>query len=218
MVLCLLAPAAAQVISGVIVGTVVDPSDAVVSGAQVTLTNEQTNLTFKTLTDASGNYVVPNLPLFPDLYGPMPMGGLPRVAISFLNAIGDYGGDAGLKVYTDQIMDHFTHVRGRHTMKAGIDIGRYRFSGIATAFGSTNGSMRATSSCRLRSRMATADGISCLLRAGSRSTRLCSRTCRSRRRPLSSFAAKPSTRRTIRIWRPRAPTSACRRRLAACSV
>lgn len=77
--------------------------------------------------------------LFPDLYGPMPMGGLPRVAISFLNAIGDYGGDAGLKIYTDQIMDHFTHVHGRHTMKAGIDIGRYRFSGIATAFGSGSG-------------------------------------------------------------------------------
>src|SRR5678816_3013100 len=77
--------------------------------------------------------------LFPDLYGPMPMGGLPRVAISFLNGIGDYGGDAGLKVYTDQIMDHFTHVHGHHTLKAGIDIGRYRFSGIATAFGSGSG-------------------------------------------------------------------------------
>jgi hypothetical protein len=77
--------------------------------------------------------------LFPDLYGPMPMGGLPRVAISFLNQIGDYGGDAGLKIYTDQIMDHFTHIRGHHTLKAGIDIGRYRFSGIATAFGSGSG-------------------------------------------------------------------------------
>lgn len=62
MIVCLLAPAAAQVISGVIVGTVVDASDAVVSGAQVTVTNEKTNLTFRTLTDASGNYVVPNLP------------------------------------------------------------------------------------------------------------------------------------------------------------
>jgi hypothetical protein len=77
--------------------------------------------------------------LFPDLYGPMPMGGLPRVAISFLNQIGDYGGDAGLKIYTDQIMDHFTHVHGRHTLKTGIDIGRYRFSGIATAFGLGSG-------------------------------------------------------------------------------
>ena len=56
-----------------------------------------------------------------------------------LNAIGDYGGDAGLKIYTDQIMDHFTHVHGRHTLKAGIDVGRYRFSGIATAFGSGSG-------------------------------------------------------------------------------
>ena len=77
--------------------------------------------------------------LFPDLYGPMPMGGLPRVAISFQNAIGDYGGDAGLKIYTDQIMDHFTHIRGGHTLKMGVDIGRYRFSGIATAFGLGSG-------------------------------------------------------------------------------
>jgi len=59
---CILAPVAAQVISGVILGTVVDSSGAVVSGARVTLTNDQTNLTFKTLTDTSGNYVVPNLP------------------------------------------------------------------------------------------------------------------------------------------------------------
>src|SRR5262245_52502016 len=57
-----LAPAWAQVVSGVILGTVVDASSAVVTGAQVTLTNEQTNLTFKTSTNSSGNYVVPNLP------------------------------------------------------------------------------------------------------------------------------------------------------------
>ena len=62
MIAGILAPAWTQVISGVILGTVVDASGAVVSGAQVTLTNEQTNLTFKAPTDTSGNYVVPNLP------------------------------------------------------------------------------------------------------------------------------------------------------------
>src|SRR5258706_15554566 len=60
---CLLArEAPAQVVSGVIVGTVVDASGAVIPGAAVTLTNEQTNIDFKTRTDQTGNYVVPNLP------------------------------------------------------------------------------------------------------------------------------------------------------------
>src|SRR5262245_51278738 len=62
IIACLVIPASAQVISGVILGTVVDASGGLVTGAQVTLTNEQTNLTFKSPTDASGNYVVPNLP------------------------------------------------------------------------------------------------------------------------------------------------------------
>ena len=62
MIAGILAPATAQVISGVILGTVLDASGSVVTGAQVTLTNERTNSTFKTPTDSSGNYVVPNLP------------------------------------------------------------------------------------------------------------------------------------------------------------
>src|SRR5687767_12748859 len=61
MVCVLVQLAPAQVVSGVIVGTVMDPSGAVVPGAAVTLTNEQTNIDSKVTTDESGNYVVPNL-------------------------------------------------------------------------------------------------------------------------------------------------------------
>src|SRR5262245_45135873 len=62
MACLLMSSAPAQVVSGVIVGTVLDASGALVTNAAVTLTNEQTNLTFKTVTDEAGNYVVPNLP------------------------------------------------------------------------------------------------------------------------------------------------------------
>jgi len=49
---------AAQTSSGSIVGTVADPSGAVVAGATVTVTNIGTNIAVKTTTDGSGNYVV----------------------------------------------------------------------------------------------------------------------------------------------------------------
>jgi hypothetical protein len=47
----------AQVDTGAIQGTVKDPSGAVIPGAKLTLTNEGTNLTLSTTTDASGNYI-----------------------------------------------------------------------------------------------------------------------------------------------------------------
>src|SRR5580698_8465360 len=49
------------VIISTIVGTVTDPQGAVVSGAQVTLTNIDTGVQWKISTDASGNYQFPNL-------------------------------------------------------------------------------------------------------------------------------------------------------------
>ena len=60
-VLCLiafLAPLGAQTTAGSIVGTVSDPSGAVIAGANVTITNIDTNIAVKTTTDASGEYVV----------------------------------------------------------------------------------------------------------------------------------------------------------------
>ncbi|MGH9719534.1 MAG: carboxypeptidase-like regulatory domain-containing protein, partial [Bryobacteraceae bacterium] len=62
-VMCLLVgSASAQVVSGTMVGTAVDASGSVVPNAAVTLTNDQTNISFKTATDEAGNYVAPNLP------------------------------------------------------------------------------------------------------------------------------------------------------------
>jgi carboxypeptidase family protein/TonB-dependent receptor-like protein len=51
-------PLAAQTTTGSIVGTVSDPSGAVIAGATVTVTNQGTSNAVKTITDATGNYVV----------------------------------------------------------------------------------------------------------------------------------------------------------------
>lgn len=53
---------AAQSVSGTILGTVTDPSGAVMSGAKVTITNEGTGLTRTVTSDANGEYVVPSIP------------------------------------------------------------------------------------------------------------------------------------------------------------
>jgi len=77
--------------------------------------------------------------LFPTLYGPLPLGGLPFVAISNHVSIGDYGGSARGKQFTTQYIDNFTHVRGRHTLKVGIDFANYRNSTPPGAFGMGTG-------------------------------------------------------------------------------
>ncbi len=48
--------------SGTIRGTVTDASSAVLPGAQITITNEATNVAQQTLTNDQGVYVVPFLP------------------------------------------------------------------------------------------------------------------------------------------------------------
>ena len=54
-------PAAAQGIHGSLRGEVVDPSGAVVPGAKVTLTNEETSVKVETETTSVGTFFVPNL-------------------------------------------------------------------------------------------------------------------------------------------------------------
>lgn len=54
-------PAAAQNITGTILGTVTDPSGAVVSGAQIEITHVETNQTTRVETNALGNYLAPYL-------------------------------------------------------------------------------------------------------------------------------------------------------------
>src|SRR5713226_8641558 len=61
IVLCLvmsLARLAGQTTTGSIVGTVNDPSGAVISGANITVTNMDTGIAVKAASDSTGNYVV----------------------------------------------------------------------------------------------------------------------------------------------------------------
>src|SRR5207244_2103433 len=51
----------AQRDTGTIVGTVTDQSGAVVPGVSVTIRNVETNSTFSTVSDATGNYAAPLL-------------------------------------------------------------------------------------------------------------------------------------------------------------
>src|SRR3954451_4284095 len=52
----------AQISNGSFLGTVVDPSGAVVGGATVTIQNTGTQLTRSVITNANGEYVIPDLP------------------------------------------------------------------------------------------------------------------------------------------------------------
>src|ERR1700690_4376666 len=52
----------AQVSTGSILGSVTDPSGAVVTGATITITNAGTNVAFTSGSNGSGLYTVPNLP------------------------------------------------------------------------------------------------------------------------------------------------------------
>ena len=52
----------AQAVNGTLVGSITDTHDAAVSGATVTIVNENTNIKRSTTTNDSGNYVFANLP------------------------------------------------------------------------------------------------------------------------------------------------------------
>jgi len=62
--LALLAPriAAAQAVTGTILGTVTDSTGAVIAGAKVTVTNVDTGLSRTAISDASGEYTAPQVP------------------------------------------------------------------------------------------------------------------------------------------------------------
>lgn len=52
----------AQAVNGTIVGTITDPTGAVIPDARVTITNVDTNTARTASTDANGYYTSPNMP------------------------------------------------------------------------------------------------------------------------------------------------------------
>ncbi|HEU0124505.1 MAG TPA: TonB-dependent receptor [Bryobacteraceae bacterium] len=78
--------------------------------------------------------------IFPTLYRPLPIGGLPNVSIPGFTGIGDSGGSPRAPQITQQFTDNLSIVRGAHTLKMGADIGFGRIStnpgASGTAFGS----------------------------------------------------------------------------------
>jgi hypothetical protein len=74
--------------------------------------------------------------LFPGLYGPFPIGGLPTIGFNGIyTGIGDTGGSGYSPETTQQILDNFTVVVGHHTIKVG---GSYNYNAIAIKSGSSN--------------------------------------------------------------------------------
>lgn len=68
--------------------------------------------------------------IFPDLYGPLPVGGLPTVSVTGYSTVQDLGGADRSPQITQQVTDNFSWVAGSHTLKAGVDMG---FSKLATS-------------------------------------------------------------------------------------
>lgn len=76
--------------------------------------------------------------LFPGLY-PVDYGGLPNINITSYTPIGDYGGAQVPPETTPQYIDSLTIVRGKHTIKTGIDFAIYRVSSTPTVAGLGSG-------------------------------------------------------------------------------
>ena len=76
--------------------------------------------------------------LFPGLYGPFATGGLPTISFNGLyTGIGDTGGAGYSSEVTQQVLDDFTYVHGKHTFKVGAAV---NFNAIAIKAGSSNAS------------------------------------------------------------------------------
>ena len=79
--------------------------------------------------------------IFPDLFKPLPIGGLPTLAITGYSALPtDYGGSERSPQITIQMTDNYTIIRRSHTLKTGFDLAFMRVatnpSVSNTAFGS----------------------------------------------------------------------------------
>lgn len=78
--------------------------------------------------------------IFPGLYKPLPIGGLPNISITAFSPIGDSGGADRSPQLTTELTDNFSWIRGAHTFKTGIDIGFGRVSSNPSAGGAQFGS------------------------------------------------------------------------------
>ena len=93
--------------------------------------------------------------LFPTLYSPLPVGGLPTLNVTGFQAISDTGGSQRGYGMTKQVTDNLTFVRGNHAFKTGADMGFSRAGGNPSAgasqFGTFNfnGRYSGRSLCRL---------------------------------------------------------------------
>jgi Carboxypeptidase regulatory-like domain len=76
--------------------------------------------------------------LFPGLY-PVDYGGLPYINITSYSPIGDYGGAQVPPETTPQYIDNLTWVRGKHTIKTGLDFAIYRVSSTPSVAGLGSG-------------------------------------------------------------------------------
>jgi len=78
--------------------------------------------------------------IFPTLYKPLPIGGLPNVSIAGFQGVADSGGSPRAPQITQQFTDNLSIVKGAHTIKTGADIAFGRVStnpgAGGTAFGS----------------------------------------------------------------------------------
>lgn len=74
--------------------------------------------------------------LFPGLYGPFAIGGLPTINFNGgYTGIGDTGGSGHSPETTQQVLDNFTYVHGQHTIKVGAAA---NFNHIIIKSGSSN--------------------------------------------------------------------------------
>ncbi|MCX6622043.1 MAG: TonB-dependent receptor [Acidobacteria bacterium] len=73
--------------------------------------------------------------LFPTLYSPLPVGGLPTFNVTGFQAISDTGGSERGYGMTKELTDNLSFVRGNHAFKTGADMGFSRAGGNPSAGG-----------------------------------------------------------------------------------
>lgn len=80
--------------------------------------------------------------LFPDLYKPLPFGGLPTFNVTGYQAISDTGGSERGYGLNKELTDNFSYFHGNHAFKAGVDMAHARAGGnpsaAAAQFGTFN--------------------------------------------------------------------------------